>query len=159
MRSAKEAMAAAEASRTGHTVVTTIHSNSAAATYKRMMTMVRMHHSIDEDILMEIMVEAYPVVVFTKQLDDGSRKVMGILEGLEFRNRQLKSQPLYRFETEKMMDDHGNVQKVIGQHRRVGQISENLQRRMLENGISAEELAAFTKPKNKEVPLCSGSTP
>jgi pilus assembly protein CpaF len=33
MRSAREALAAAEASRTGHTVVTTIHSNSASQTF------------------------------------------------------------------------------------------------------------------------------
>ncbi len=156
MRSAKEAMAAAEASRTGHTVVTTIHSNSAAATYKRMMTMVRMHHSIDEDVLLGIMAEAYPIVVFTKQLDDGSRKVMEIIEGTGFKNGQLRSNSLYHFETTKnILDDRGNVTKVEGLHKKGAYITEALQRRLLENGISAEELEKFV-PKKKGESLCSG---
>ncbi len=156
MRSAKEAMAAAEASRTGHTVVTTIHSNSAAATYKRMMTMVRMHHSIDEEVLLGIMAEAYPIVVFTKQLDDGSRKVMEIIEGTGFKNGQLRSNSLYHFETSKnILDDRGNVTKVEGHHQKGAYISEALQRRLLENGISAEELEKFV-PKKKGESLCSG---
>ena len=39
MRSAAESLSAAESSRTGHTVCTTIHSNSCASTYRRMMTL------------------------------------------------------------------------------------------------------------------------
>ena len=75
MRSAKEALSVAESSRTGHTVVTTIHSNSAEATYRRMMTLAKRKYNMADDILMQIMVEAYPVVIFTKQLEDGSRKI------------------------------------------------------------------------------------
>ena len=36
---------------------------------------------MDDSILMQIMVEAYPIIVFTKQLEDGSRKIMEIIEG------------------------------------------------------------------------------
>lgn len=39
MRSAAESLSAAESSRTGHTVCTTIHSNSCNSTYRRMMTL------------------------------------------------------------------------------------------------------------------------
>lgn len=157
MRSAKEAMAAAEASRTGHTVVTTIHSNSAASTYKRMMTMVRMHHSIDEAVLMEIMVEAYPIVVFTKQLDDGSRKIMEIIEGWGYQNGELFYKTLYQFETfRNVLDEKGEVKKVEGKHRKMENISKALQRRMLENGVTSGELAVFLK-KKEESP-CSGSS-
>ena len=67
MRSAKEALSVAESSRTGHTVVTTIHSNSSESTYRRMMTLAKRKYNMADDILMQIMVEAYPIVVFTKQ--------------------------------------------------------------------------------------------
>lgn len=66
MRSAAESLSAAESSRTGHTVCTTIHSNSCTSTYRRMMTLAKRKYSMDDSILMQIMVEAYPVVVFTK---------------------------------------------------------------------------------------------
>ena len=71
MRSAKEALSVAESSRTGHTVVTTIHSNSSESTYRRMMTLAKRKYNMADEILMQIMVEAYPIVVFTKQLEDG----------------------------------------------------------------------------------------
>lgn len=41
MRSAAESLSAAESSRTGHTVCTTIHSNSCNSTYRRMMTLAK----------------------------------------------------------------------------------------------------------------------
>ena len=50
MRSAKEALSVAESSRTGHTVVTTIHSNSAEATYRRMMTLAKRKYNMADDI-------------------------------------------------------------------------------------------------------------
>ena len=78
MRSAAESLSAAESSRTGHTVCTTIHSNSCNSTYRRMMTLAKRKYSMDDAVLMEIMVEAYPIVVFTKQLEDRSRTT-GIL--------------------------------------------------------------------------------
>lgn len=81
MRSAAESLSAAESSRTGHTVCTTIHSNSCASTYRRMMTLAKRKYMMGDDVLMQIMVEAYPIIVFTKQLEDRSRKIMEIIEG------------------------------------------------------------------------------
>jgi pilus assembly protein CpaF len=100
MRSAREALAAAEASRTGHTVVTTIHSNSAAQTYRRMMTLAKTRNAIDDETLMQIMVEAYPIVIFTKQLEDRSRRITEIIEGEDFVDGQLKYRSLYRYRVE-----------------------------------------------------------
>ena len=62
MRSAKEALSVAESSRTGHTVVTTIHSNSSESTYRRMMTLAKRKYNMADEILMQIMVEAYPIM-------------------------------------------------------------------------------------------------
>ena len=42
---------------TGHTVCTTIHSNSCESTYRRMMTLAKRKYSMDDSILMQIMVE------------------------------------------------------------------------------------------------------
>lgn len=144
MRAAKEALAAAEASRTGHLVVTTIHSNSATATYRRMMTMAKLRHSIDDDILLQIMVEAYPIIIYTKQLQDGSRKIMEIIEGEDYTDGKLVSRSLYRFEVEDNRAGGDDIQ-IIGWHKRVDGISDALHKRFLDNGISARELRLFAR--------------
>lgn len=143
MRSAKEALAAAEASRTGHTVVTTIHSNSASATYRRMMTMCKTRHSIEDEILMQIMVEAYPLVVFTKQLEDRSRKIMEIIEGEDFVDGKLSYRSLYKYDVVDNRTAEDGTATVIGRHRKLENISEVLRKRFLDNGISTKELSTF----------------
>lgn len=145
MRSAAESLAAAESSRTGHTVCTTIHSNSCKSTYRRMMTLAKRKYSLEDEVLMQIMVEAYPVVVFTKQLEDGSRRIMEILEGEGFENGKLIARTLYKYEIlDNRHKDSGEIQ-IIGIHRKVGKISDALQERMLDNGISQKELEEFIK--------------
>ena len=95
MRSAAESLSAAESSRTGHTVCTTIHSNSCNSTYRRMMTLAKRKYNMDDSILMQIMVEAYPIIVFTKQLEDRSRKIMEIIEGEDYRDGRLIAHSLH----------------------------------------------------------------
>ena len=143
MRSAKEALSVAESSRTGHTVVTTIHSNSSESTYRRMMTLAKRKYNMADDILMQIMVEAYPIVVFTKQLEDGSRKIMQIIEGEDYRNGKLYYRPLYQYDVEDNRTDENGKITVLGSHRKLGGISDSLRKRMLDNGIPAGKLKLF----------------
>lgn len=143
MRSAAESLSAAESSRTGHTVCTTIHSNSCDSTYRRMMTLAKRKYNIDDSILMQIMVEAYPVVVFTKQLEDRSRKIMEIIEGEDYQNGHLLYRSLYKYEVVDNVTDANGEIHVIGHHNRSGQISDALKKRLLDNGISHKELEEF----------------
>lgn len=149
MRSAAESLSAAESSRTGHTVCTTIHSNSCESTYRRMMTLAKRKYSMDDSILMQIMVEAYPVVVFTKQLEDRSRKIMEIIEGIDYQDGRLIYRSLYKYEvTDNVTDEYGNA-RVIGCHQKTGTISDTLRKRLLDNGISHKELAEFNPKEEK----------
>ncbi len=145
MRSAAESLSAAESSRTGHTVCTTIHSNSSVSTYRRMMTLAKRKYNLDESILMQIMVEAYPVVVFTKQLEDRSRKIMEVIEGEDYIDGKLIYRSLYKYDVvDNKTDENGNV-TVVGKHRKIGNISDALKKRLLDNGISSKELGQFIK--------------
>lgn len=147
MRSAAESLSAAESSRTGHTVCTTIHSNSCESTYRRMMTLAKRKYNMDDSILMQIMVEAYPVVVFTKQLEDRSRKIMEIIEGEDYQDGHLLYRSLYKYEVvDNITGTDGNT-RVVGRHRKMGHISDTLRKRLLDNGISHKELEEFTKTK------------
>ena len=143
MRSAAESLSAAESSRTGHTVCTTIHSNSCDSTYRRMMTLAKRKYNMDDSILMQIMVEAYPVVVFTKQLEDRSRKIMEIIEGEDYQDGHLLYRSLYKYEVVDNVTDANGEIHVIGHHSRSGQISDALKKRLLDNGISHKELEEF----------------
>ena len=144
MRSAAESLSAAESSRTGHTVITTIHSNSCDSTYRRMMTLAKRKYSMDDSILMQIMVEAYPVVVFTKQLEDRSRKIMEIIEGEDYLDGKLIYRSLYKYEVVDNVTETNGDTHVVGCHKKNRMISDTLRKRLLDNGISHKELEEFT---------------
>lgn len=145
MRSAAESLAAAESSRTGHTVCTTLHSNNSVASYRRMMTLAKRKYNMDDSILMQIMVEAYPVVVFTKQLEDRSRKIMEIIEGQDFVDGKLIYRTLYKYDVADNIAGEGGEVRVVGKHKKLQDISDDLKKRFLDNGISHKELAQFMK--------------
>lgn len=147
MRSAAESLSAAESSRTGHTVCTTIHSNSCTSTYRRMMTLAKRKYSMDDSILMQIMVEAYPVVVFTKQLEDRSRKIMEIIEGEDFVDGKLVCRSLYKYDVIDNVTGKDGRTHVVGRHQKMGLISDTLKKRLLDNGISHKELEEFLPTK------------
>ena len=131
MRSAAESLSAAESSRTGHTVCTTIHSNSCNSTYRRMMTLAKRKYNMDDSILMQIMVEAYPIIVFTKQLEDRSRKIMEIIEGEDYQDGRLIAHSLYKYEVEDNVTDNRGETHVVGHHKKIGLISDSLKKRLL----------------------------
>lgn len=94
-----------------------------------------------------IMVEAFPIIVYTKQLDDGSRKIMEIIEGEDFIKGKTVTRTLFRYDvTDNSVNADGSV-KITGKHTQCSDISDTLCKRMMENGISAKELAAFTMKK------------
>lgn len=106
-------------------------------------------YSMDDSILMQIMVEAYPVVVFTKQLEDRSRKIMEIIEGEDYQDGRLIYRSLYKYEvTDNVTDEYGNA-RVVGCHQKTGTISDTLRKRLLDNGISHKELAEFNPKEEK----------
>ena len=139
-----EAYEVSEIARTGHTVVSTIHSMSAPATYKKMMTLAYKKYQMDTDFMMELMVEAFPVVFFQKHLEDGSRKIMEVVEGIGYENKKVKYQTLYKFVvTDTVKDENGNVVEVRGKHVKANNPSKKLQERLIDSGVSHQELQKF----------------
>ena len=158
MRSAAESLSAAESSRTGHTVCTTIHSNSCASTYRRMMTLAKRKYMMGDDVLMQIMVEAYPIIVFTKQLEDRSRKIMEIIEGESCEGERLIYRTLYSYNVLDNTVDADGRPLVVGRHTKVSEMSSSLQKRLLDNGISHKELDEFLEHDKEVLNGCRGFT-
>ena len=154
MRSA-EAYAAQEAARTGHGVLTTIHSNSSQATWRRMVTLCKRKHEMADDTLMDLVTEAFPVVVFSKQLEDKSRKIMEIMECEILPNGERRYNTLYHFKIEENRLVDGKY-RISGHHEAVHPISESLQKRFIDNGMPQEVLQQLvvktpSPPKPKTV--------
>ncbi len=138
MRSA-EAYAAQEAARTGHVVVSTVHSNSCESTYGRIVTLCKRASDLGDETLMKMVTEAFPIVVFAKKLDDKKRKVMEITEceTLPDGSRNLRS--LFRYEIREVRRV-GDACVIDGEHVRGDVPSRSLCRRLLSNGMPRAEL-------------------
>ena len=141
MRSA-EAYAAQEAARTGHSVLTTIHSNSCEATWRRMVTLCKRKHEMADSTLLDLVTEAFPIVVFCKQLEDKSRRIMEIMECEILPDGSRRYNTLFHYRiTENRLVDGKYVIK--GYHEAVNPISESLRKRFIENGMPQQVLERY----------------
>ena len=144
-----EANAAQEAARVGVAVLTTIHSNSCEATYRRMVSLCKRAVDMSDETLLSYVTEAYPIVVFCKQLENKQRRMMEIMECEILPNGDRRYNTLFRYViTENHIEDDKFV--IEGHHTQVNEISVSLRKRLLENGMPNEELQALLETK-KEV--------
>lgn len=144
MRSS-EAWTAQEAARTGSTNITTLHANSAKDAYMRMTTMSKekSQGSTTAEV-MNLFIEAFPIVASMEQLIDKSRKCMSIIEavGYDAALGKLNYKTIYQFViTGKKVID-GKV-KIIGKHKKIDNISPRLARQMLKCGIDENVINKF----------------
>ncbi|KAF5028160.1 Type II/IV secretion system protein [anaerobic digester metagenome] len=129
-----EANAAQEAARTGVAVLTTIHSNSCEATYRRMVSLCKRAVDMSDQTLMDYVTEAYPIVVFCKKLENKKRRMMEIQECEILPDGTRNYRPLFQYViTENRIEDGKFV--IEGYHKQVNTISDSLAKRLLENGM------------------------
>ena len=134
MRS-KESFTAAETSLTNHTVVTTIHADSAEDSYDRMVMLAKKMHEFQDATLLRLMVKAFPIIAFQEILADGSRKITEIIEGESIEGNQVKCRTLYRYEVENTVTDESGKSMVIGHFEKVDRISNRLLKRLITKGV------------------------
>ena len=146
-----EANAAQEAARTGVAVVTTIHSMSCDATYRRMVSLCKRAVDMGDDTLMGFVTEAYPIVAFCKQLENKDRRLMEIMECEILPDGTRKFRPLFQYQITENRVENGKF-IIKGSHRQVNPISEGLARRLMENGMPQEMLLRLlaAPDKNRE---------
>ncbi|PPK80701.1 pilus assembly protein CpaF [Lacrimispora xylanisolvens] len=134
-----EAYAAQESARTGHTVLTTIHSNSCEATWRRMVTLCKRKYDMADSTLMDLVTEAFPIVVFAKQLENKKRRMMQIMECEILPDGTRNYRSLFQFQiTENRVEDGNFI--ISGSHQAIQGISQSLQKRFLENGMPQDTL-------------------
>lgn len=133
-----EANAAQEAARTGIAVLTTIHANSCEATYRRMVSLCKRAVDMSDETLMGYVTEAYPIIVFCKQLENKQRRMMEIMECEILPDGTRNYRTLFQYViTANQMDDTGRFH-ISGYHEQKSCISNSLSKRLLENGMPLE---------------------
>jgi pilus assembly protein CpaF len=137
-----EAFFAQEAARTGHAVTTTIHASSCISTYFRMVTLCKQRYDMAERTLYNLVTEAFPIVAFCKRLEDNSRHIMEITECVidEEGNREIRTLYKFNITDNKVID--GKL-KIIGYYEKESDISQAMQKRLLENGMPKQILSKF----------------
>lgn len=131
----EEAFIAQETARTGHTVLTTIHTNNAYDTYYRMFTLGIRKYNLDESLMLKLMVDAYPIIVYIKQYGDNKRRVQSVMEG-SYTGGKIHYNELYTYKVyDNITDSDGNIIEVRGEFVKCGSISNNLKKNLLNNGM------------------------
>lgn len=143
----KEALTVQEAGRTGHTIVSTLHANSARTAYDRILTMcLEAGTSLSEERLLKNIVEAFPIMLFKMQLPDKSRKYMEIFEATGVKNGEVTGNTLFKYVVDHYeRDKAGKIIKVVGSHKHLGCISKVLAERLLIGGVPQKEIRRFAE--------------
>jgi len=112
-----------------------------------MVSLCKRAVDMSDDTLMGYVTEAYPIVVFCKQLENKQRKMMEIMECEILPDGSRNYRALYQYIiTENRMDEHGKF-IIDGTHKQECTISESLSKRLLENGMP---IAMINRMKRRE---------
>lgn len=140
----KEANAAQEASRTGHSVLTTTHAASCRATYWRMVTLCKKGVSMEEKTLLELVKEAFPIVVYIQKDDDNIRRVKEITECYQNEDGEYEINTLYKYVVKNNEEVNGKL-VINGYYERQNNISKTLKDRLINKNITKELLEIIEK--------------
>lgn len=140
----EEALSAVESGRTGHTVISTLHASSAQNAYFRILSMCMMGDTtLSEHMLLENIVEAFPIMVYKKQLGDMTRKIMTIFEAETIEKNIVNGRTIFEYKVENNIFEDNRIKKVIGKHVQKNKISDQIADRLLQNGAPVEKIRKF----------------
>ena len=137
-----ECYSAVEASLTGHTVVSTVHAFAADSAHMRIALLCQKRFPIEFKTSLMQAGQAFPIVVYTHKLENNDRKIMDISECEILPNGDRKYHTLFRYKIIKNQFIDGKF-VTEGYFEQPEIMSENLQRKLLQFGVSHDELSKF----------------
>ena len=137
-----ECYSAVEASLTGHTVVSTVHAFAADSAHMRIALLCQKRFPIDFGTSLMQAGQAFPLVVYTHRLESNERKIMDISECEILPNGERKYHTLFRYHIVKNELIKGKF-VIDGYFEQPEIMSENMQRKLLQFGVSHDELSKF----------------
>lgn len=142
----REAFETMGVSNTGHTVITTAHSNGTEDTPERVVTLAKKAYDMSDSTLFSMFARAFPILVHIEKCADGERRVTEIREVIGYQQGELRSQLLYEFDVrDNIYDDNEVCIRTEGEFRRLAPISEPLRKRLLKKGARRSVLEPFMK--------------
>lgn len=139
-----ECYSAVEASLTGHTVASTVHAYAADAAHMRIALLCQKKFPIDFRTSLMQAGQAFPLVVYTHKLESNERKIMDISECEILPNGDRQYHTLFRYHITKNELVKGKF-VTDGYFEQPEIMSENMQRRLLQFGVSHDELSKFLR--------------
>ena len=137
-----EANSAVEASLTGHTVVTTVHSGPAESAHGRVSLLCQRRFQLGMAVSLSQSRQAFPVVVFAHKCEDNSRKVMDITECEVTPDGKTCYRCLYRYNIRENIYENGKFH-IQGEFEKVNSPSEYLRTLLTRSGVPLELLNQF----------------
>lgn len=138
-----EANSTVEASLTGHTVVTTVHSGPAESAHGRISLLCQRRFQLGMEVSLLQSRQAFPVVVFAHKCEDNSRKVMDITECEVTPDGKTFYRCLYRYNIKENVYEDGKFH-INGEFEKVNTPSAYLQNLLTRSGVPQEILSDFT---------------
>ena len=144
-----EGYSAVEASLTGHTVVSTVHSGAGSAAHMRIALLCQKRFPIDFNTSLVQAGQAFPLVVYTHKLEDNTRKVMDISECeiLSDGGRRYHTLYSYNITQNSVFNDKVTIEGYFDQPETM---SEHLKRRLMQYGVPQDMLSRFLKGGDTE---------
>ena len=141
-----EAWAAQEAGHTGHVVYGTIHIDEASDAPSRMLTLMKGNNTFDNTFITRLATEAFPIVFFFQQCEDGVRRCMEIVEfvnfaepGKKITEPDIRPVTLFKFQedtSKRITNMWGKTKHIEGDYIRVNEISDSLLKRLKDKAVS-----------------------
>lgn len=145
----KEAFEVMSIANTGHTVVTTIHSNGTKDTPSRIVELAKKSYDMEDSTLYSMCVRAFPILVHIEKGIDRTRRVTEIREITGYTHGEVQSTALFEWQTEDNIVVDGE-KKVIGYYQHCNSISEELRQRLMKKGASKSELMPYIQTTEME---------
>lgn len=141
----KEAYETMSVANTGHTVVTTIHSNSTADTPRRMIGLAKKAYDMSDNTLYDMASSAFPILVHTEKLSDDKRRITEIREVTGYEGGKIQSKMLFEFDIEDNLYEGDDCVDVVGDFVQRNPISRMLAQRLLKKGARRSEIEPYLK--------------
>lgn len=137
-----EAYSAVEASLTGHTVVSTVHSGAAEAAHMRIALLCQKKFPIDFNTSQIQAAQAFPIVVFTHKLENNDRKIMRITEAEIGSDGGRTYRTLYDYEITANAVRDGRLE-IDGHFRKPEYMSDSLRQKLTQYGAPQNAMKRF----------------
>lgn len=144
----REAFEVMGVSNTGHTVITTVHSNGTLDTPERIVTLAKKAYDMSDHTLYSMCARAFPLLVHMAQGADRRRRVTEIREVCGYSEKGLNTRLLWEFSVTDNIYEGDVCTFVRGEWVKTNPMSDALKSALLKKGAKRSEIERFAaKPE------------